>query len=88
MREHLLKFEDFNFSKMNFSQNMNFKALILKDTSKYFGIFNGIKHFSNEEFDSSNDNEIDFDNYLKSITKFKLRKTKWDLESYILNKEN
>ena len=33
MREYLLKFEDFNFSKMNFSQNMNFKALKLKDTS-------------------------------------------------------
>jgi hypothetical protein len=71
---------------MSSSHNLKFKSLILAHTSKYFGIFHdGISFFSNEEFDSSNDNEIDFDNYLKSITKFKLRKTKWDLDSYISN---
>ena len=65
------------------------QKLKLVHTSKYFGIFfDGISHFSNEEFGSSNDNEIEFYNYLKSITKFDSRKTKWDLESYILNKEN
>ena len=72
MLEDLPKFEDFKFLKMNLSLNMKFKTLKLVHTSYHFGIFiKGIKHFSNEEFDSSYDNEVDFDNYLKSITKFK-----------------
>jgi hypothetical protein len=42
MREVLLKYEDFYFSKMNLSQNINFKTFILKDTSKYFSIFSTV----------------------------------------------
>ena len=63
MREDLPKFEDFKFPKMNLSHNMKFKTLKLVHTSLHFGIFlDGISHLSNEEFDSSNHNEIDFQN--------------------------
>ena len=63
MREDLPKFEDFKFLKMSLSHNMKFKTLKLVHTSLHLGIFiNGISLFSNEEFDSSNDNEIDFEN--------------------------
>ena len=63
MREDLLKFDDSKFLKMSLSLNMKFKILKLVHTSSHFGIFiYGISFFSNEEFDSSNDNEIDFEN--------------------------
>ena len=63
MLKDIQKFEDFKFFKMNLSLNMNFKTLKLVHTSLHFGIFiNGISLFSNEEFNSSNDNEIDFEN--------------------------
>ena len=62
---------------MSLSLNMKFKTLKLVHTSSHFGIFiYGISFFSNEEFDSSNDNEIDFENWiqgiLKSVTDFEI----------------
>ena len=63
MLEDLPKFEDSKFLKMNLCLNMNFKTLKLVQTSLHFGIFlDGVSHFSNEEFDSSIENEIDFEN--------------------------
>ena len=63
MRQDLTKFEDFKFPKMNLSHNMKFKTLKLMHTSLHFWIFiNGVSYLSNEEFDSSNDNKIDFEN--------------------------
>ena len=65
MREDLLKFEDSMVSQDELKPKhevQNFKTRAYFFTFRYF--FNGISHFSNQEFDSSNDNEIDFDNYI------------------------
>ena len=63
MREVLTKFEDSKFFQDDLSLNIKFKTLKLVHIYLHFGIFlNGVSQFSNEEFDSSNDNEIDFQN--------------------------
>ena len=63
MLEDLQKFEDFMFSQNELKPQSEVQKLKLALTSLHFGIFiNGISLFSNEEFDSSNDNEIDFEN--------------------------
>ena len=63
MREVLLKYEDSKFFQDELKPQSEVQKHILVHTSLYFEIFlYGISLFSNEEFDSSNDNKIDFEN--------------------------
>ena len=62
MREDLPKFEDSEFFQDEFKpkhevQNLKSRAFFI--TFRHF--FDGISHFSNEEFESSNNSEIDFE---------------------------
>ena len=63
MREVLIKYEDSKFFQDELKPQSEVQKYILVHTSLYFEIFlYGISLFSNEEFDSSNDNKIDFEN--------------------------